>query len=332
MTALAAITALTAHLALVSSSDVELRWSAPPDCPPTESVRSMLDAHLRPVDPRQRVEATVDVVRVEDGYVAELAMTLGERRSARTLRAARCPALAEAVALVVAVTVEASRASDDAMAEPPVVPIVPELPPPVVTPPPQEATSVMVVPAAEPRAPMPRRAPSIGMHARLFGAVEWGPLPRTSGAPGLAVGMRGRGFRAELSAGGLLPRTTTLEGDDRVRARLSAWSVGARGCGVPARRRLEFPLCVAVEGGALEGAGRGATVNPTRTRRPWFALAAGPGLAFAPLPRLALLVAVDAVVPLWRAQFLIGGREIHRPRPVGVRGVVGFELRLGGAP
>lgn len=332
MTGLAGINALAAWLALAPTSDVELAWSAPPDCPPAESVRTMLDAHLRPVDTPQRVDASVDVVRTDDGYVAELSITLGDRRSARTLHAARCPALAEAVALVIAVTVESSHSPGDATVEPPVAPIVPELPPTTVTAPSRGGATVAAIPAAVPRESPPRRARTIGMHARLFGAVEWGPLPGTSGGPGVAIGMRGRGFRVELGAAGLLPRRTTLAQDDRVQARFAAWSIGARGCGVPARARLEFPLCIAAEGGALEGAGRGATVNPTRTRRPWFALAAGPGLAFAPIPRIALLVGVDAVVPLWRAQFLVGGVEIHRPRPVGVRGVVGLEIRLGGAP
>jgi hypothetical protein len=113
---------------------------------------------------------------------------------------------------------------------------------------------------------------------------------------------------------------------------VAAWWIDLRGCGVPARRRLEVPLCLAVEAGALEGRGTGATQAQQHARRPWVALLAGPAVSFVPTPRLALMAGVDLVVPLWRAVFLIGDERVHRPLPAGVRVSAGIEVRFGVAP
>jgi hypothetical protein len=106
------------------------------------------------------------------------------------------------------------------------------------------------------------------------------------------------------------------------------WAIAARGCGVPRWGRLELPLCVGVEAGALEGDGVGATVRPQHARRPWVAVTAGPAIAFVPIPRLALLAGADIVVPAWRARFLVGDELVHRPFAIGVRAGVGVELRF----
>jgi hypothetical protein len=157
-------------------------------------------------------------------------------------------------------------------------------------------------------------------------------VPKTTGAIGGAIGLRGRGWRAEVDGGWAFARTASLSIARDVTARIGRWSIGARGCGVPARGRIEVPLCAAVEAGQLIGSGTGATQHGHTERRAWIAAVLGPAIAIAIVPRLAIVIGADVVVPVVRPKFLIGETKIHQSRPIGVRGLVGVELRLGGRP
>lgn len=307
---------------------IEIEWSAPPECPAPAELRASVVQLLGGERTRERVRAEATVVREGEGYAAQLVLAVGEQRSERRLQASGCAALADAVAVVVAVTVDPVQLLDEdrehvEVAEPIAEPIAA----PVVAP-----IDVPEIPSVPVSAPTQARARAPGVHVRVFSGPDFGATPKITGAIGGAIGLRGRWWRAEIDGSFAFARTTSLPSDEDVTAKISRWSIGARGCGVPTRGRLEVPLCAGVEVGQLVGAGTGQTMARATRARPWIAAVGGPALAIAVVPRLAIVVGADLVVPLWRARFEIGTQRIHRPQPIGVRGLVGVELRLGGRP
>ena len=77
---------------------------------------------------------------------------------------------------------------------------------------------------------------------------------------------------------------------------------------------------------------RGAALEPIANRNTatqlWVAAEAGPGLYWAPLPRLALGIEIAAVVPFVTGGFALDGERVLGFAPVGVRALAGIELRL----
>jgi len=317
-------------------ASIELDWEAPDECPTEPEVRATLQELLGSAQAREPVAATARVQRTNTGeYAAHLVVEMAGHRSDRDLVAAECDALAEAAALVIAVTVDPAQALDDAMA--PVdapAPAIPEPAPvePVVVDP--VAAGPGSPPASMPSAraaPPPRRATTRrirGVHLRAFGGMDWGSVPAITGAVGAAVGIHGRWFRGEAAGSWTFAREGGAPSEPEARGRVGLGALAVRGCGVPAWRTLEFPLCAAIEAGALQGRGVGETVDPSSAHRPWVAVAFGPALAWLPIPRLAVVVGIDAVMPVWRARFLIGDEQVHRPQPIGVRAGLGLEFRF----
>lgn len=316
-----------------SSEPIELGWSAPPECPSEAQLHASVSGMLGGASAREPVHAAVVVAREVEGYAADVVLVIDGQRSTRRLVATSCSALAEATALVIAVTVDPVHALEDGASET-IAPQIPE--PQIVEPIAMSATDDPIAPEVGIDAdtpPAPRGAVQRpGVYVRILGGADYGAAPAITGMLGGAVGLRGRGWRAELDGSWAFARSTSLTIAPDVRAELGRWSIGARGCGVLARGRIEVPLCAAIEAGAIEGEGKGATIDQHHERRPWIAAVLGPALAIALVPRVALVLGVDLVAPLWRAQFVIGSEEVHSPRPIGVRALGGVELRLGRPP
>lgn len=310
---------------------IEIEWNAPPECPAPAELRANVVQLLGGELTREPVRAHATVVHEGQGYAAELVLAVGEQRSERRLEARGCAALADAVAVVVAVTVDPVQAlaADEQVAVPEPEPIAEPIAAQTVAP--IDVPMIPSAPVSTTAAP-PKRVRAPGVHVRVFGGVDYGATPKTTGAIGGAIGLRGRWWRAEIDGSFAFARTAALPGMSEITARLSRWSIGARGCGVPTRGRVEVPLCAGIEAGQIVGRGTGATRAKDSAARPWIAAVVGPALAIAVVPRLAIVVGADAVVPLWRATFQIGEQAVHRPQRIGVRGLVGVELRLGGRP
>jgi hypothetical protein len=314
---------------------IELGWRAPSECPSAEAVRAELVDLLGAEHASERVRVDIAVVHEPRGYVAAIVLEVGMHRSERELVAEHCDALADAAALVIAVTVDPAHAvvGDEVVPEPVVVaePAPPTpTPTPVTTSQQSRATATSIVQKPPPLRPARRRTP--GFHARVFGGLDTGATPGPTGTLGAAVGLRGRWFRAELDGSWAFGRERTVPGGAGASARIARGSLAVRGCGVPGRGRIEVPLCAALEAGALVGRGEGATVQPATAVLPWVAFSGGPALAISVVPRVALLIGADVVVPLWRARFEIGDVDAFRPARVGMRALLGVELRWGARP
>jgi hypothetical protein len=101
---------------------------------------------------------------------------------------------------------------------------------------------------------------------------------------------------------------------------------------VPQLRRLELPLGGGLELGALTASGRGGDRSRTRTAV-LVALVAGAGLAWVPVPRVALRLDVAASFALVRPRFGVqtpGGVLVpFQTAWVGLGASAGIELRFG---
>jgi hypothetical protein len=194
-------------------------------------------------------------------------------------------------------------------------------------------------PAPSGVAPVARRPPRLRAAIRLTEGISGVALPAVSNELGLTVGLLGARWRAEVVAQGRLPARVRAPDQPSVGADLSRWAIGLRGCAVPrvsrpapSLRTVEFPLCAGAEVGQVLGRSVGLAV-PGRAGLVWAAITAAPGVLWVPRPWLAVGLQVELAVPLLRHEFVIRGLpSLHRLGPVDVRGLLGVEFRLGGAP
>ncbi|MBL9105331.1 MAG: hypothetical protein JNL82_30570 [Myxococcales bacterium] len=306
---------------------LDLRWSAPDECP-ASSFHAALARYRDPAAPHAPMRVQADVRRDRREWTLDLAVDGGTRR----LTADRCEVVVDAAAFVVAQAMGAAPippppepAPEPPRPEPPPEPATPEPPPEPATREPL-LTPDLVEPLAAPAPPRVRPRPWAAL--RLRGGLSGAALPGVAAALGLVAGLAGERWRAELTALGRLPHRTPTA-DPAVSARLAMWAIGARGCGVPRARRLDFPLCAGLELGQERGRSVGLTPDGSAARV-WAAAVASASLAHAPRPWLALVLEVELAVPLVRRDWLISGlAPVHHTGPVDLRGFAGLEFRPG---
>lgn len=338
-------TLLASLLALAppDPAGVSLAWEAASGCPSRERALELL-RELLPSLPdkiaqggaQTQIEVTLDAqadgaVRVELRFVGERGVDV------RSFVAPSCELAANAALLVVAVTIDPVATAEQMQAEPEPAPeFAPEREPaPEVEPAPEREPEREPDPRAfvdslylEPDEPDELEPSKVRFALGLLGGGGWGPIRAGTGSLALDLAILAPWWRVGLRGLWALPRTIDVAPDRS--ARFDAWLLAARGCVVPslARGRLELPICLSVEAGALRGRGVGNTPNPSVASQPWVALGLGPGLRYLPHPSVALGIEVDALVGLVRGGFTIGDRVAQQHAIVGVRALLGLELRL----
>jgi hypothetical protein len=317
----------------------ELVWQAPSGCPDAAAIREQVAA-LVPT-PREGegvllVQATI--TPQGDAFVLVLRTDFAERHDEREARGRVCSELGEAVALVVAVSLDPSLVG----ARPAVVeprPAVPDAPAPA-EPPSRSSGTVPSVPSASPTPDAARPEPGLGGDApshrarrshppsaftlRLAPKLELGSLPAVAGGLELAVGLAWRWWRLELHGAHAWPRRALGPGGSAGRFQLGA--VGVRGCGRPRAGPVELPVCVGLEGGALRVDSEG--LRPAVTvHGPWLVQSLGVGLA-AGGPRVGVWTLLEGSATLVWSRILVGEQTLFRPFPVSARWLAGVELRF----
>lgn len=145
---------------------------------------------------------------------------------------------------------------------------------------------------------------------------------------GLGGALRGRGWRVEGLGRlwpGRLAELSTMPGSG---GQFLLVAGQLRACGVPAVRRLEFPLCAGLEFGALRGAGVGLEVNRTDVRL-HAAVAFSPRLSWAVHEHVALFVGPEVTAALLRPEFAVADAGlVHRSGAIGVRALAGVAARF----
>lgn len=366
MAALLLLAAPTVHAAPVVGLGLE--WTAPAGCPGVAEVRELTARALGRPLPGGAEATTVRarVVLTEGGYALTIETRSASGTDTRQMQDPRCSVLAEATAVIAATAIDPSLAPPPLPAEaPPVLPDLPQgtdpdlIPPAPVVPVPGDmsvGTDTAIIPPAQapgpagtletpgiasvlgpaseepeptPLPPSARKAP-LRFALRLAGLADLGSVPGATGGLTWAAALLGRLWRAELSGLWLAPRTSRPDPMLEVGARVGLLAAALRGCLTPRVGRLEIPVCGGLEAGALRGEGAGAAIGEKASDvLPWLAASAGPGLIFAPIPRLALTLQVDLVVPALRSRFEAGGYGVlHRVGAAAGRVALGIELRF----
>lgn len=321
---------------------IPTQWQTEPACVQAQAVPARVAGLLggRPVPPDARLTLAAEQRGDTWRIAVELEQAAGTLR--RTLEGRNCVTLTEAVALVVAVRLDAVAVAEaierEALGEPPRVPEpnARESAPPS-EPARSEPARASDRPAADPtpRPPGPS-APSALELSRsrprallsAAAAFELGALPRGAAAFELAGGVGWSRARVELGA-------LTSMGPDGVGDRLA--TVGGRfrlftgllrGCGGPGRARIELPLCGGVELGDLRASGTGLR-RPSTIDALWLAAVVSARPQWVPTPRLAVGGLLDLVVPLRRHRFATPEAGlVHEVAAVAVRLGLRVELRL----
>jgi hypothetical protein len=309
---------------------VGLRWSGPTECAGWDPLHERL-AELLPelaVRDEGAVAVGVSLSAVTEGWavVVEVGSELGVDR--REFVAESCAVAIHASALVIAVALDPIAVAHELQRlrtpEPEPEPETEPEPEPEPELDPEPSVSYTLEPRLD--APGDRKRQELRAGLAALGGGGYGPLQSGSGLLMARVALIGRAWRAELG-GAWLPGIVHDLGDAR-RVRVDGWLLGGRGCGVPKRNTLEFPLCVGIEAAAVRGAALEPIASRITATQPWVAAEAGPGLYWAPRPRLALGLEVAAVVPFVTGGFALDGQRVLGFAPVGVRALAGIELRL----
>ncbi|HWB79853.1 MAG TPA: hypothetical protein VG755_33040 [Nannocystaceae bacterium] len=305
--------AVLAHALLEPSeaASVELRWTAPSECPGVDEVRGNVEALVGTAIVQGDAIVVDGVVTHSDqGWSLDLSITSASGSRTRTLPGASCRELARVAALLIAVAIDPSMQDEPEPAPPTPAPA----PVPIVAPTP-----------VEPRSAPPRRralAGAFGVH----GVLGYGALPRVAGALGPHAALLVGAARIELAASFWFPSETRSD-----RGAIRMWHIDARGCWSPMlAKHVELPLCGGLQAGAMVGHGD-AIARPTNGRLPWVAIDAGLGVIVLPVDRVGLRLDVRGVAPLVRPGFAVDDDVVFRARALAIAATLGVEVRLGRA-
>jgi hypothetical protein len=331
--------------------NLALSWSTggAAACPERQQViEAIADSGLREQlgtwVPSQHAQALL-VVEVEltverDVWRADMILIDADGRAHRQFEARSCQALADATALIIAVTLDPIAAATALAAEaaaaqtlepaplPEPVPDPVPAPTPILEPPlePDDDTTTLGVSWSDAGDDEPAAWSSrVRVGLSLHGGGGYGPTAGPHGSVGGRVSVLGERWRVDVASRGSIPRRETRTS---AVGSFDAWAIEARGCFVPIAGPIELPLCPGLELGSVRGRGLAPTPNPTTSRFLWVAPSLSQGLAWAPVPRLALGIELGLVVPLTRGRFAVGGAEIEQLSVFGVRGLASVELRI----
>jgi hypothetical protein len=309
----------------------ELEWSAPETCPDAKAIREQVAA-LVPSHAGGEGVLHVDgrVEPRESGYVLTLHTAFGDRHDEREVRALACDELAEALALVVAISLDPSLDVSRGIAPEP----EPEPDPldggsrsdPADLPsadPPDERT-IDAPPRVEPSRRRPTTRSPQAWLVRLGPQLEIGSLPPFGGGFDLAVGLLWRWVRLEIHGAWAWPRRAS--GPQASGGVFQLGIAGARGCARPRAGRVELPVCLGLDAGAVRV--DSVNLDPARTRHgPWLAPNLGVGL-WVGGARVGFFTLLEASVAVVRPRILVGDEAIFRSSIVSGRWLAGLELRF----
>lgn len=338
---LATILAVALRLA---PGDVAIAWEAPEGCPDAAYVRGRIAEQLRGVEVEAaRVRARVSAPE-GSGAAWRLWIAIGDEGE-RELEAESCTALADAAAVMVAISLNASVPGEEGgVPEPPVVEAADE----AVDEPERGAEAVAEEPSLEPIAapsePAPDAAAGPSTPERSAGPRRW----RAAAVLGVAVGAHGVGLpvpgaqlggRVGVRWGPLVVALSGMHSFRRERpvvgdvaASYQLTTGGLELCGVLALGRrvaIEGFACAEAEVGRLRAEGLRA-VSPQVQRHPWVGVGGGGGAAWVARPWLAVGLRADLVAPLLGRRFVVGDASAGEVGPVDVRGALVLEFRVPG--
>jgi hypothetical protein len=342
-----------------AETPLDLEWLAPPPCPDVAYVRAGVAGLLAgSSETGSRVGAVARVTSTAGEWSLDLTITRDGNVAHRTMKAASCPAVADAAALILALTIDPVHASLQARApsssppdggpldaaHPPGVasalplPLPPPLPLPAPAPPPPAPP-----PAPPPRAPPPRAPPSAAPRARLEVGIKASADADLGSIPGPALGIEGglsllygrvrlEGFGAYWPGETATAAISGAQGSLRATVHLAEG--GFLGCYLALKTaRWELGPCLGLELGSLSGSALlPPTASPTSASTLWSAARGDVRLSLRVVRRFALVLGVGVAVPLSRSPFDVAGPlgpvQVFEPGAVAGRASLGPEVRF----
>ncbi|MEM7153868.1 MAG: hypothetical protein AAF799_13550 [Myxococcota bacterium] len=313
-----------------TSTPVQTRWETVPACVDAVRVSPRVVA-LMGSAPGEPVRLSLGAVEHEEGWRVSLALERGDLSVTRTLEGRDCTTLTEAVALVVAVQLDAAsvieqvpvqtvRPPTERPREAPPAPEQRPAPPPTVSP----RTSG---PADAPVRPPTRRS-RLRAHLGASIAAERGILPAAAASFEVSAGVAWPHARLEFGALSSVGPDAAAATLPSVGGRFRLFAGTLRACGILGERRFQLPLCSTVELGDLRAVGTGLS-TPETIDALWIALGVGARPQWRLGPRLALGGLVDVVLPVQLHRFSTAeGGLVHAVAPVATRLGVALSLRL----
>lgn len=309
---LAVLAAVASTAPGVAAAQVLVDAVTVPGCP---DLPARIAASLGAAYERESAHVVASIVETEDGYAGEVSIELpGAVPVEQSLRDPSCEVLVDALALVVAITID-----PDLLLSPGVVPE----PEPVAPDVPDEAAP-LALPPASPTGPL------LGGLIRLGGGAVVALLPDVAPTLELATGITIDDWvRVEVSVRGALPQVIRARPDGDIGAEVGLlW--GAVGLCLAPRPVAELAVggCVALEAGAALGVGRGIT-EPALAPAPLWAVEGSARLEWWTGPILGFVLSIGVVVPMVRPIFTIDGLgRVYQPGPVDGTLRLGLELHL----
>ncbi len=279
-----------------------LTWTAPASCPSRDDVaRQIRGAAGAELPPGLRARAAVQ--EANGGWRADVELSEGGEASSRHVEGETCRAVADAVAVMVAIAVTPDAA-------PPAAP-----PPP---PPPRRAP------------PPPRdRAPANPLRPwrYAFGAAflaDAGTLPSVGYGGELTGAWAPSRLELEADVRALAPTRKSLSPSSPTQgATFTFAGGGVRGCYLVVTGRVDLAPCAGVDGEWLFASGFG-TSHDTSGSGGTATLSLGARLTLRLTPHVGVRAGVDVAAPLVRAAYQISdGGEVYHRSPVAGRAVVG---------
>lgn len=263
---------------VLARAEVDLRWSAPPECPQELAVRDRLRALVGPALERSELRAEGVVEPFEGRYRLTLRV-LDDPTGERRIESESCSELAGAAAVALVFLVQEGEATNDGAS-------------PTATEPKGSALGESE-PAAAPESPENPddytssdanwEPPDLGARRRgsagggwdavlqaPLGSVDWGPLPKPTFGVGLGAGLERDGWRLLLRGEFGLP--LEVESDiPGIGARLGRASIGAVGCRAFRSGRFAISPCLLLSLEHVEARGTGAALRPRSDGVFWLA-------------------------------------------------------------
>ncbi len=276
------------------------------------------------------VDATV--LQLQERFTVRIVTDFAGHVDERTVESSTCTDLGDATALVVAVALQPRLVGPGPPASPNAVPSPPSRRAPKLSadsaPPKTARLPTIVEQDRQPtstsstarRRPQRSSAPE-QLFLRVAPLLEYGSLPLVSGGTALSAGLLWRRWRAELFGLYLFPQRQTF---DRTRSLLQLGAAGGRACHRLFAGRVEFPICLGIEAGALRAQTRGQRPGTTLNLG-WLAPSAQAGMAVGGR-RVGFFAAGEVAVSTLIPGILVGADTVFESRTVSLRAFAGLEV------
>lgn len=263
--------------AWAEASPFRFTWAAPEECPSQPQVQAeisrLVGGDIQLHAGELEVNALVSHGRL---WAADLTTQHTGRTGRRTIEAPSCKAVADAIALIVALLIDPDAVAANSQAPEPEAPAVPE--------PPTGKRQMQFL---------------VGVH----GQGRVGTLPEADIGMGLGLGLASARWRTDVRWTYGLRRDQVASLPSGASGRFNIATASVTECFNLGQSQWGFGPCAAVEAGRVSVRGYGSTAGFSR-HAPWLALGGGAFLSLAIGQHLRTSMEVDVVAPMYRPDYV----------------------------